>query len=73
MFSVDSSAMHYEEYTLKGVFHHTPTYVCTAVELLASKKVDGHSLVTEVRPLEDLVASLEDMAAGRGSKFVLTP
>ena len=73
MFSVDSSAMHYEEYTLKGVFHHTPNYVRTAVELLASKKVDGHSLVTEVRPLEDLVASLEDMAAGRGSKFVLTP
>jgi L-iditol 2-dehydrogenase len=73
MFSVDSSAMHYEEYTLKGVFHHTPNYVRTAVELLASKKVDGHSLVTEVRPLEDLVTSLEDMAAGRGSKFVLTP
>jgi L-iditol 2-dehydrogenase len=73
MFSVDSSAMHYEEYTLKGVFHHTPNYVRTAVELLASRKVDGHSLVTEVRPLEDLVMSLEDMAAGRGSKFVLTP
>ena len=73
MFSVDSSAMHYEEYTLKGVFHHTPNYVRTAVELLISKKVDGHSLVTEVRPLEDLVTSLEDMAAGRGSKFVLTP
>ena len=34
MFSVDSSAMHYEEYTLKGVFHHTPNYVRTAVELL---------------------------------------
>ena len=30
-------------------------------------------LVTEVRPLEDLVPSLEDMAAGRGSKYVLTP
>lgn len=73
LFSVDSSAMHYEEYTLKGVFHHTPDYVRTAVELLSSGKVDGHSLVTEVRPLEDLVRSLEDMAAGKGSKFVLTP
>jgi L-iditol 2-dehydrogenase len=73
LFSVDSSAMHYEEYTLKGVFHHTPNYVRTAVELLASKKVDGSMLVTERRPLEALVPSLEDMAAGRGSKYVLEP
>ncbi|HEY4611070.1 MAG TPA: zinc-binding dehydrogenase, partial [Ilumatobacteraceae bacterium] len=72
-FSVDSSAMHYEEYTLKGVFHHTPNYVRTAVELLASRKVDGSMLVTERRPLEALVASLEDMAAGRGSKYILEP
>ena len=73
LFSVDSSDMHYAEYTLKGVFHHTPNYVRTAVGLLASGKVDGHSLVTEVRPLEALVPSLEDMAAGRGSKYVLEP
>ncbi|WP_458316881.1 zinc-dependent alcohol dehydrogenase [Mycolicibacterium brisbanense] len=72
-FSVDSSAMHYEEYTLKGVFHHTPNYVRTAVELLASKKVNGLSLVTELRPLDALIPSLEDMAAGRGSKYVLEP
>lgn len=72
-FSVDSSAMHYEEYTLKGVFHHTPNYVRTAVELLASKKVDGSTLVTERRPLDALISSLEDMAAGRGSKYVLEP
>lgn len=72
-FSVDSSAMHYEEYTLKGVFHHTPNYVRTAVELLASKKVDGSMLVTERRPLEALLPSLEDMAVGRGSKYVLEP
>ena len=65
--------MHYEEYTLKGVFHHTPNYVRTAVELLSSKKVDGLSLITEVRPLDQLIASLEDMAAGRGSKYVLVP
>lgn len=72
-FAVDSSAMHYEEYTLKGVFHHTPRYVKTAVELLASGKVDGGLLITESRPLEALVDSLEDMAAGRGSKYVLVP
>lgn len=72
-FSVDSSAMHYEEYTLKGVFHHTPKYVRTAVELLATGKLDSSLLITEHRPLERLVDSLEDMAAGRGSKYILVP
>ena len=73
MFAVDSSAMHYEEYTLKGVFHHTPKYVKAAVELLSTGAVDGASLVSEVRPLEALVPSLEDMAKGLGAKYVLTP
>ncbi len=73
MFSVDSSAMHYEEYMLKGVFHHTPQYVATAVDLLSTGAVDGSSLVSEVRPLEALVPSLEDMAKGLGAKYVLTP
>ena len=65
--------MHYDEYTLKGVFHHTPRYVKTAVDLLLSGQVDGDLLITESRPLEALVDSLEDMAAGRGSKYVLVP
>ncbi len=72
-FSVDSSAMHYQEYTLKGVFHHTPRYVKTAVDLLASGQVDAQLLITEHRALDRLVESLEDMAAGRGSKYILVP
>jgi L-iditol 2-dehydrogenase len=73
LFSVDSSAMHYQEYTLKGVFHHTPRYVKTAVDLLATGQLDSSLLITEERPLDRLVDSLEDMAAGRGSKYVLVP
>lgn len=72
-FSVDSSLMHYEEYALKGVFHHTPKHVKTAVDLLVNGKVDGASLISDVRPLDALVESLEDMAAGRGSKYALVP
>lgn len=72
-FAVNSSDMHYKEYTLKGVYHHQPRYVKVAVELLSTGKFDGISLCTEVRPLEALVESLEDMAAGRGSKYILRP
>ncbi len=73
MFSIDSSVMHYEELTVKGVFHHTPQHVRAAVHLLSTGQFDGMSLISEVRPLEELVPSLEDMAAGRGSKYVLRP
>jgi L-iditol 2-dehydrogenase len=72
-FAVDTAAMHYNEYTLKGVFHHTPRHVATAIRLLSNGGIDGSSLVTETRPLGRLVDSLEDMAAGRGSKYVLIP
>lgn len=70
---LDPVAMHYEEYTLKGVFHHTPHYVRTALDLLSSGGLDGRDLVTATRPLDALVDSLEDMAAGRGTKYILTP
>ena len=72
-FSVDAVAMHYSEYTLKGVFHHTPQYVRVALDLLASGALNGESLISEVRPLEALVDSLEDMAAGKGAKYLLDP
>ena len=65
-FSVNSSDMHYKEYTLKGVYHHQPRYVKIAVELLSTGKFDGMSLCSEVRPLED-------MAQGKGSKYILRP
>jgi L-iditol 2-dehydrogenase len=72
-FAVDTAAMHYNEYTLKGIFHHTPRHVATAIRLLSNGGIDGNTLVTETRPLTRLVDSLEDMAAGRGSKYVLIP
>lgn len=72
-FTIDAVAMHYNEYTLKGVFHHTPQYVKTALDLLSSGDLDGQMLISETRPLEALVGSLEDMAAGKGNKYLLTP
>ncbi|MGD8214210.1 zinc-dependent alcohol dehydrogenase [Aestuariimicrobium sp. Y1814] len=72
-FTLNSSDMHYKEYTIKGVYHHQPRFVEIAVGLLASGKFDGMSLVTEVRPLEALVDSLEDMSKGLGSKYILQP
>lgn len=71
--TIDAVAMHYNEYTLKGVFHHTPEHVRTALRLLSAGDLDGTALISAERPLEQLVDSLEDMAAGRGNKYLLVP
>ena len=71
--SVDTVDMHYKEYVLKGIFHHAPRHVQTAINLLSSGAVDGSALATEVRPLGRLIESLEDMAEGKGSKYILVP
>jgi L-iditol 2-dehydrogenase len=65
--------MHYFEYTIKGVFHHEPLYVQRALRLIESGQLDGQDLITEVRTLDRLVESLEDMAVGRGSKYLIDP
>lgn len=72
-FTVNSSVMHYQEIEIKGCFHHTPQFVQLAVRMLADGVVDGQGLITEARPLEALIDSLEDMAAGKGSKYALVP
>lgn len=72
-FSVNSSAMHYKEYAIKGVFHHEPRYVKVAVDMLAAGIVNGQDLITETRGLDRLIESLEDMAQGKGSKYALVP
>lgn len=70
---VDAVAMHYKEYKILGVYHHAPRYVQIAVHLLSTGKFDGMSLCTEVRTLDRLVESLEDMSRGIGSKYILKP
>jgi L-iditol 2-dehydrogenase len=67
--SVDTVAMHYSEYTLKGVFHHAPRYVRAAVDLLVTRRVDGRLMLSGERPLDELVAALDDMGAQRGLKY----
>lgn len=72
-FSVDAVAMHYLEYKLVGVYHHAPRYVQIAVNLLSTGQFDGMTLCSEVRGLEALIDSLEDMSRGVGSKYILQP
>ncbi len=65
--------LHYSELTLKGVFHHTPTYFSQALELIQGHQVDVEALVTARVPLASLLKVLELLLHKRGIKYALIP
>ncbi len=55
---LDAVRIHYDELTLRGVFHHTPRAVRTALTFLASGAYPWEKLLTHSIPLEQLPAFL---------------
>jgi len=71
--TIDASKLHYDELTVKGVFHHTPRTVETAFRMITSGNVQTEPLVTHVKPLEDLEEALNLVASGSAVKVAITP
>jgi L-iditol 2-dehydrogenase len=57
---VDSYRLHYEELTLRGAFHHTPSTVRAALAFLASGAYPWERLITHQVGLEGVAALLAD-------------
>jgi L-iditol 2-dehydrogenase len=72
-FSVSTTLLHYSELTIKGVFHHTPRYVETALSLLASGLVPANAFISGERPLMDVIDALEAMGRGEVIKYAIVP
>jgi L-iditol 2-dehydrogenase len=72
-FSVSTTLLHYSELTIKGVFHHTPHYVETALGLLASGQVPADAFISDERPLAEVVDALEAMGRGEIIKCAIVP
>ena len=53
---LDAERIHYDELTLRGVFHHTPQTVRAALAFLASGAYPWHALLTHEVALEQLPA-----------------
>ena len=70
-FSVSTTLLHYSELTIKGVFHHTPLYVQTALHLLAHCLVPSAPFISEERPLGEVLEALEAMGRGDVIKVAL--
>jgi L-iditol 2-dehydrogenase len=71
--TVDATALHYDELTIKGVFHHTPRHVHLALYLIAAGAINARDYLTANRPLAEAIAALEDNGARRGIKTVILP
>lgn len=72
-FAVDTTQLHYGELTIKGVFHHTPRFVETALGLLASGQMPAASFLSGERPLSEVVSALEAMGRQAGVKYEIIP
>ncbi len=71
--SLETRPLHYDEVTLKGVFHHTPAYFARALELIASKQINVEALITERLPLAEAVTALQRLHRKQGVKYALLP
>ncbi|WXG44633.1 MAG: zinc-binding dehydrogenase [Promethearchaeati archaeon SRVP18_Atabeyarchaeia-1] len=72
-FSIDTRRFHYEELTIKGVFHHTPLYVEKAFKLLACGAINTNAIITHQMPLKNVVDALKLMETGEANKVAITP
>lgn len=70
---VDTGWLHYDEISLMGSFHFTPRDVREAYGLLADRKIDVASLITEQYPLNELQKAFDLLAQGRGIKYAIQP
>lgn len=65
--------LHYGELTIKGVFHHTPTYFKQAFDLIIQQQIDVEALITARVPLASLLTILDRLCHKQGVKYALIP
>jgi L-iditol 2-dehydrogenase len=69
----DAEHIHYGEVTVQGSFHHTPTTVKRALELIAAGKVNVNPIITARMGLSKVEDALKAMGDGRVLKVALDP
>ncbi len=69
----DTARLHYQELTLRGVFHHHPRFVRAALNLLAAGVIPVERLISGEYPLARLPEAFERMERRQGLKFAIDP
>ena len=69
----DADKMHYGELHLQGAFHHTPSAVERAFNLITSNRVSIEPLISQEMPLDKAEEALKLMGEGKALKIALRP
>jgi L-iditol 2-dehydrogenase len=69
----DTYRLHYDEITLKGVFHYTPADVRKAYEILCDGKLGISRLISGSYPLRHIDKAFNKLAKGKGIKYAIIP
>ena len=69
----DTGRLHYDEITLKGVFHFTPADVKKAYKLLCEGKLRVSRLISGSYPLTHIQKAFDKLAKGDGIKYAIIP
>ncbi len=69
----DTYRIHYDEITLKGIFHFTPADVKEAYKLLSSGVINVKTLISGIYPLEKIHEPFDKLSRGEGIKYAITP
>ena len=69
----DTGRIHYDEITLKGVFHYTPSDVEKAYKLLCEGKLGVKRLISGRYPLAHTQKVFDKLSKGIGIKYAIIP
>jgi len=69
----DTGRLHYDEITLKGVFHFTPGDVKKAYRLLKDRKIKVSKLISGSYRLKDTEKAFQKLMKGAGIKYAIIP
>lgn len=69
----DAKKLHYDEITLKGIFHYTPSDVRKAYEFLCNRKLNVSMLITGRYPLKEIQKAFDRLLKGEGIKYAIIP
>lgn len=69
----DTARLHYDQITLKGIFHFTPEAVRSAYDLLAGGRLDVSPLITGDRTLEEVPETFRTFCGKDTLKYAIIP
>lgn len=68
---LDTHHVHYSEITVKGAYHHRPTTVRRALNILSDEAFETEPLLSAVRPIEEVEQALRAMIDKQALKVVI--